>query len=343
MPKFILLKILSTLSTLLLLASCVTPSVETNVLMPAKQNGMVNVKRIGVETLKGDRNEIMSSRLKSFIAGIQVGGKPYFTLVDLDRQSVFKEQKLSDSAWFSSDTSANLGNLKAADTIFGGSFDFDFNSTMTHKDKVYCASKSDDGCIRYSTKKVACHQRVSSAELSLRATDVELGTISFTKTYRDSSKYAWCDDMPLLLVLAPKDRVGMKEENIKEILKELRNDIAPYVITYNIKYMRKDKTKFGGFEEVRSLFKSGLKFVENERPDRGCELFREAASIFNKSPAIYHNLGACAESEGDFDSALAFYNKADRLTLSPNRLISEALLRVKKTIKGRTILNDQLR
>jgi len=334
-----------------LLISCATPSVQTTILMPAKQSGMLDTKRVGIESLKGDRNDFMKGKLRSFIADINVQGEPYFTIIDLDRQTILNEQRLSDSAMFSAETATNLGNLEAADTLFGGSYSSNFDQTRTQQDMQYCKTKGENGCTRYATKTVSCYQQVSSVELSLRATNVELGTMSFTKTYSDSSKNSWCENITndstasflLAVVTGPKDPSIMKEKNIKKILADLRRDIAPYAVTYKIRYMKGDKTRFGGVEDAKIAFNLGIEFVNNQRVNRGCELFRKSASLYGGSPAIYHNIGVCSEVEGDFDQALAFYKKADRLTRSPSKIIGNSLARVTKTLSERSTLNSQLR
>jgi tetratricopeptide (TPR) repeat protein len=334
-----------------LLIACATPSVNTTVLMPAKQSGMLNTKRVGIESLKGDRYDFMKGKLSSFIAGIRVQGEPYFTIVDLDRKAVLKEQIFSESDYFSADTEANLGNLEAADTLFGGSYVSNFDQTRTQQNMQYCASKGENGCTRYATKTVTCYQQVSTVELSLRATNVDQGTITFTKTYSDSSENSWCENIAndntsaflLAVVTGPKDPSAMKEKNIKKILSDLRRDIAPYAVTYKINYMKGDETRFGGIQNAKATFSSALEFVNNQRIDRGCELFKKSASLYDRSPAIYHNIGVCSEVEGDFDRALAYYQKADRLTQSPNRIIGKSLERVSKMISGQSELQEQLR
>jgi tetratricopeptide (TPR) repeat protein len=326
-----------------LLVACATPSVNTSVLMPAKQSGMLDSKRVGIASLEGDHNGIMSDRLRSFIADIRVEGNPYFILIDLDRQAVLGEQRFADSSMFSTDTAIELGNLTSADTLLGGSFSSNYDRTSTQKEEVYCSLEYEDKCVYYKTKKVNCHEQNSSAELNLRATNVEMGTISFTQSYNSSSEHSWCDDLPDWLGGEAKEKAKMQNEDIGKILAQLRQDIAPFVVSYKIRFMKKDKSYFGGIREVKSLFKSALEFAEGERVVRGCELFRSAASQYEKSPAIYHNVGVCAEIEGDFDQALAFYQKADRLTRSPSDIIGDSLSRVEKTIAERSVLKDQLR
>tara|TARA_B110000971_G_C20035708_1_gene514037 strand:- start:3283 stop:4191 length:909 start_codon:yes stop_codon:yes gene_type:complete len=302
---------------------------------------MVNAKRVGVATLRGDRAGTMSDRLRSFVAGIQVNGKPYFTLVDLDRQTLINEQRLGDSAMFSANTAIELGNLTTADTLLGGSFLPSYNRTGSQKDVQYCALQGEEKCIYYKTKKVNCHEQSASAELNLRATNVERGIVSFTQSYGATTKHSWCDDQ--VYGAKAKGESDMQNKVIGEVLSQLRRDIAPYSVTFNIKFMKKDASKFGNQEAVKSAFESGLEFVKNQRVPRGCEFFRKAAGMYDQSPAIYHNVGVCSETEGDLDRALAFYQKADRLTLSPNKIIGVSLSRVQNNIASRSAVQSQLR
>jgi len=325
-----------------LLAACATPSVKTTVLMPAKQSGMVNEKRVGIASLKGDNNGTMSDRLRSFVAGIQINGQPYFTLVDLDRQTLLTEQRLSDSAMFSAATATELGNLTSADTLLGGSFGPTYDHTKTQKSVQYCAVFGEDfSCAKYGTKLVNCHAQSASAALNLRATNLEKGTISFTQSYSASTNHSWCDNQ--LFGAGVQAKVDMQNKVIADVLSQVRRDIAHYPMTFDIKFLQKDSSGFGDVAAVKNAFDSGMEFVKNNRVPRGCEFFRKAASLYDQSPAIYHNVGVCAETEGDLDRALAFYQKADRLTSSPNKIIGTSLNRIKGTIAGRSTLKTQLR
>lgn len=325
-----------------LLAACASPSVKTTILMPANQSGMVNAQRVGIAPLKGDYNGTMGDRLRSFVAAIQVNDKPYFTLVDLDRKTLLNEQRLGDSAMFSAETAAELGNLTTADTLLGGSFEPNYDHTRTQKSVQFCSVWGENfACEKYATKLVNCHAQSASAQLNLRATDVERGVVSFTQSYGATTQHSWCDNQIFKAGLQAKS--DMQNKVIASVLSQVRRDIAPYPVTFDIKFMTRDASGFGDQAEVKEAFASGLEFVKSERIPRSCEFFRKAAGMYDQSPAIYHNVGVCAETEGDFDRALAFYQRADRLTASPNKIIGTALKRVQETIAGRSTLQNQLR
>ena len=76
--------------------------------------------------------------------------------------------------------------------------------------------------------------------------------------------------------------------------------------------------------------------------DNACELWGEARNIAPNSYALLYNLGACAESRGDLDAALALYKQADKRLGKSDDDISSALNRVEQGIKNRGKLKEQL-
>ena len=106
-------------------------------------------------------------------------------------------------------------------------------------------------------------------------------------------------------------------------------------------FMDRDQSKMP--KSVRNLLRLGLKFAESGRLDQACEAFQKAVLSFKRSPALYHNLGVCAEVSRDFDRALIFFKKADVLSTRPEELIGKALRRVRASINRRNKVEPGVR
>jgi hypothetical protein len=70
------------LAVCLLFTACSKHVVKQRVLMPANSSSMKDVKKLAVLGFSGDRNKLFSNRVESFLTGIRVNNKPYFTVID---------------------------------------------------------------------------------------------------------------------------------------------------------------------------------------------------------------------------------------------------------------------
>ena len=335
-------------------AACAPPSVKTDLLMPAKQSGMTGAKRIGVLPLKGDTGERFTARLQAFIANINVENAPYFTLVNIDRDALMRELKLSDSAQFDDNAALQLGKLVAADTFFSGSVTpASVKTTKRLETRTECAVKVTDkndpkygSCKEVKTKQVLCFTQNASFKLTLRASRVETGTVSFIKDYQGRAKHGYCIDGG-----AQRSKEELGEVAIAQVLAALRQDIAPYPVTVSIEFLDHDeksaigrkKLRFDDRKDVSKLFKAAMKNVKSGNTEAGCAGFRDAAALFNRSPAIYHNIGVCAEIAADYDQAETFYRQAKTLSGGSIGLIDVSLTRLGDTRRNAAKLAEQLK
>lgn len=335
------------------LAACAPPSVKTDLLMPAKQSGMTGAKRIGVLPLKGDQGERFTARLQAFIANINVKNAPYFTLVNIDRDAVMRELKLSDSAQFDEASALRLGKLVAADTFFSGSVTPpQVKTTKRLEQRSECVAKVTDkndpkygSCKEVKKKQVLCFTQNAAFKLTLRSSRVETGTVNFIKDYQGRAKHGYCLDRG-----GQRSKEELGEVAIAQVLAELRQDIAPYPVTVSIDFLDFDeksglgskKFRFDGRKDVSQRFKAAMKNVKAGNTDAGCAGFRDAASLFNSSPAIYHNIGVCAEIGADYDQAETFYRRAKTLSGGSISVIDASLARLAETRRNAVKLADQL-
>ena len=119
---------------------------------------------------------------------------------------------------------------------------------------------------------------------------------------------------------AHRNRAQMADEAIAKVLQNVRMDIAPYPVRFSLQFLDYDAKSglgskslfFKGNAKAKAAFESGLKLAEKNQPTLACQQFRKAAGLFTGSPAIFHNLGACAELK-QFDKAIAFYEQSSCL------------------------------
>lgn len=337
-----------------LLTGCAAPSVETSILMPAKQASMAAAKRIGITPLKGDQAGQYTAQLQAFIANIKVEGEPFFTLIDIDRSAVMREQRLSDSALFDAETAVELGRLVAADTILSGAVQtpkYTKTRSVEEREKCVAGKKAENGsgyetCEKYETYIVPCAHQSMRFGVTLRATNVATGTVGFIQDYADTAGHHYCADTG-----RARDKESLKAEAIGKVTQKVRMDIAPYPVRFTISFLDYDEKSglgrknlfFSDKANVTTAFEAGLDLAGKNQSAAACVQFRKAASLFNGSPAIFHNLGVCAELEGNFDKAIAFYEQSALVSAGAIGVTAEALERAKRNQASSAKANAQLR
>ena len=330
----------------LLLTACATPTgISQQVLKPAKEGAMSKARNLAIVNFSGDRRGLFVDRLESMLAGVKVNGKNYFTLLARDMLDVIinEQRMINETGLFKQSDAVRLGQLSGADTIISGSVARPrYETTRFKENRSKCTRRKKDkdgddaGCANWRDYQVRCTTQTSYDEFNFRAVDVTRGEILFAKNYSDQASHSYCSDSGAMYT-----RTDLETLARTSTMQQLRLDVAPYAVNVFIEFMTKDKSKMP--QSAKNLLKHGLEFAESGRLGRACENFREAVSSFEQSPALYHNLGVCAEVSGDFDRALTFFKKADFLSTRPEELIGEALRRVPASINRRSKVAEQLR
>lgn len=326
-----------------LLVACAAPAVKQNVTMPANAGGMTEVKKVAVVTFNGDKNQEFSTKLESFFANVKVGGKPYFTVVDRATLDVIlKEQRMvSESERFNEKDAVKLGDLSGADTIMSGVVSWPKIEASDYKDKrSVCVAETAKGkCTKYGETTVDCVKQRGSFEFTVKAISVRKGEVTFTKNYTSQADNSYCTDSKEKQKLPTE----LADTAMKLAMETMRRDVAPYDVVVSISLMESDDSKIGDNKEAKSQLDSGLAFAKEGRMDRACEKFRLGTVAYDQSPALYHNLGVCAEIESNMDKALSIYKQADNLLAKPDKLISSAIARVEERMKKDREVASQMR
>lgn len=231
-----------------------------------------------------------------------------------------------------------LGQLSGADTILTGVVKWPRVERSHYTEERSQCVKTEESksaltpgikskkCVQYEKHKVPCTKQVSNIEYIIKAVNVDNSEIAFTKRYAGSAENKFCQDNEQNNKISSHK---LSEQAITNAIGKMRHDVAPYTVVLTINLMKKDDSQMAKNEKVKSLVDEGLSFARHGRLDRACDNFNRAEQLYQQSPAIYYNLGVCAEIKNELDEALQLYSHADSLTTKHNRTIDEALYRVK--------------
>jgi len=338
--------VLFTCAGFFLLTGCAT-KIKVNMLQPAQYHEASLTKAIAVMPFQGHGGKAFAAELEGVLAGIGIDDKRYFTLVD--RASIDKtisEMQLSQSGLVDQKTAVKLGKLIGAQGIYTGIVTLNkYEDNPYREDRQTCnryeRKRDKDGreyngsCISWNRYTVSCMKRVASFAVSPKLVEVTTGRIIYARDISKMADSSGCEDTRPVqseLVLLEKAKESVKNE--------FRRDIAPYYVTLEIKLM--DSTD--GIEQsaAKDKLKRGIEYADKGRMDSACELWGEARIIAPNSYVLLYNLGVCAESRGDLDTALSLYKQADKMLGKPEDDISLALNRVEGAIKNRAKIKEAL-
>lgn len=318
------------------LIGCAPLKVKHEVVLPAREDGLLEARRVAVLDIEQERRSFFSrdvargarAEIEAILGDVQTRGQRHFDLVERSRiDAVIRELNRSHGSPFFDDQSAvKLGRLVGADTVLMGMVGSPTTDrrqyTATSQE---CGSRNSDGkCVRWFTRSRHCWHKVTSFKLTLRAVSVETGRIVFAKTYPSTAEDDSCKSRA--------SSASMENRALDGILTEVRRDLVAHKEVMALEIMEKPDAALRDNREARKLFESGVEFAKAQRMDRACELFSRALAQNADSPVLFYNAGVCAEIEGNLDKAQVFYRRADRMSVTPVRQYGEALARIQQRL-----------
>jgi len=320
-------------TAIVLLAGCAGARVSQVVDVPARQSGMADSRKLAVFYFNGDIDGTVTAQVESYLSNINVRGVPYFQVLEREMlDKIMDEQRMvSSSGYFDESDAVKLGRLSGADTLVMGSASLPPASSRYYRKAVdYCLDKQ---CTKKETRYKSCVDMSANVDLTLKAVSVQRGSIIFTQTYSGKASNTDCGER------RSKNETDLRNEAIGKILTSLRKDMAPYQVTLSIEFMDKDDIMNS---TTKAKLEGAMEYIKQKRVDRACEIFKDALAGDSNSPALYYNLGVCAEIEGELDKAEDLYKQSERKSAKPIRLISDAINRVRMLRSNQNELSRQI-
>lgn len=325
------------------------PSVKKEVLMPARVDGLKQSKKIAFVNFKGDDTGLYTQKIENYFRSVEVDGKPYFEIVERQAlEQILQEQKLSQSGLLDETDSLNIGNISGADTLVLGSLSppevetirtseerTDFNTCLR-----YIKLKNGVICDAYRKYREDCFDQSTSMEFTIRFVNVETAKSHYQGTYSGSTENYYCNDRGTQIPAQQLKNIAFNQS-----VASMRKDIAPYRQQVTIHLLDEDDgSNLEDNDVALELFEKGIKMVDEGNVDRGCTFFKQASAKYAHSPAIYYNLGVCAELKSNLNQALSFYQAAQtKIDEEPLPQIPRAIRRIEKRMANDEKVKQQSR
>lgn len=314
----------------------------------AKYPGVADGGPIAVVNFNGKDGENFANTLASELQSAQLDGKPVFNVRTIESMNY---RSKGDSSKAEVAAAIRTGQKLGVGTVFTGTVTAaSVVSTDFTKEESTCVESAGlFKCKRSEMRKVPCTKVVGQYSVTPRAIRVSNGSVVFAEAVSKAGEYSVCDGQ-LQATGSIGDMLGnifgrKKDSNAAPpvaspdaLLTKLRQDaagairllVAPYNKSINVTL--KDRSS-GLAKADNQQFGNAIEFGNAGRMDRACSIFETLfANDANKNNVgLLYNLGVCQEVllPDEPAAALEYYAKADQLLSKPDKLISDAYLRMK--------------
>lgn len=190
-----------------------------------------------------------------------------------------------------------------ADAAFAGTVSTDVSERRVEKERSICTERVGEKCVKTKQETVICSARTIDMIADLRLADVREGRIivSLRKTRHNESTRCEGDT-----AISPTERVV--RTMVDGIAEETATELTPYTKSYELRLY---ESRDGLDKDVGARFKEAVRQVQGDRTG-GCAAITTLDGSVAQF-AIAYDAGICAEARGDYQAALALYQRAATL------------------------------
>lgn len=295
-------------------AACTTPGINYEARLMPESLAAAETRTVQVERFRGPAGGWYARQFETMLANTVFDGAPWFTLADF-------------SYGVPGDTPAGT---------YTGHVDIDDYDWTEY---THTTSK----CVEWDGL-FDCETRVDVEELCVeervrvsvhpRLVDIDTGAVVFSGTYGGDAGRETCYETGVYdgvydkklkrkrrsHGLAGYQSIGfagldapaeLVRDALFETLQPIRNDIAPRNAIVRATFIEQP---LDPVVRADPRFEQALKIASKE-PYTSCAMWTGMAEEYPQSPAVIHNLGACAEASSDFQAAQGHYAKAAELSV----------------------------
>lgn len=322
---------------IIVVSGCAT-KISTNVVVPAQSTEASSKRRVAVLPFDGNYGKQAAIEIENILASVEVKGDKHFTVVDRQNvQQLLNEQQFQISGLVDEKSAVKFGKILGVEGIYIGTSNFSSNDSPYIEDRFRCVSYGKKGkCLNYEKYTVNCIKRTVNLSIIPKLIDIETSRVIYSNKFGANGYDSRCSDSSKPLMSVDEILNGVTQY----LISQFRRDVAPYETAVYIELM--DNTEGITDREGRKKLDIAAEFAKSGRLDRSCEIWRMEEPKYPLSIAYNYHVGLCFELEENLEKALEYYNKADRLSQKPEKVINEALSRIKTRIKDREKLKKQL-
>ena len=213
-----------------------------------------------------------------------------------------------------------------ADGIVSGAVTTGVEQNPFTREETKCAEKTDGKCAREEKRKIDCFRRVVTLTASLRIVRHADGAVVYAGGDPQRDETSWCKgDTPSHTVESAVTAM------IGRAASGLAAAISPSSRDYQIRFR---ESRSGMPKDISNRFKGVVKLSQRDLP-AACAAWQQIDTALPNHPSVVFDLGLCAEAQGKYEDAGAFYRRAAQLIGSRDNEATEGMDRIAQLIAGR--------
>lgn len=329
------------------LVACATPGIDYTASVAPGNPQAAQLRMVAVERFRGPLAGWYADEFEKMLTQANFEGQKWFNVGLFSRQS----------------------NVEG---VYGGQIEIsDIYVDETYHSTTTCVAKDKETkkCIKKKEIESVCIDYSVDVAVTPKLLNVRTQDIVHAKTYTASDSERECFETGKVVVrvrrapgdrgrgkfrvayrdyLTPGYRLGadhivdrITASALDNTVWQARRDIAPYNQQVRATILTEAENV-----SVRSdpRFKQAVDGIRNQNFAFSCQTFSDLSTDYPSSPAVLHNLGACAEASGQSENAQNYYaeaaSSAQALGAAPAKRVLNALDRISSTRNNELVLDS---
>jgi tetratricopeptide (TPR) repeat protein len=273
----------------------------------------------------------LSDMIEAKMSKVIIDGNKYFTLANRsDIKKILREQNFQHSGVVNNKDIVKLSQIIGAKSIITGKIvDISTDYSYYKSKRTKCEK---DKCHEYY---VRCKETTYTLSANIKMIDAQNSDVlyadSITTQHTNDSCYS---------------NNPAKAYVLNSLANEIGNifvsKISPQRVVSNVYLLEDADIEYSSEQE--KLLEYSIEYIEKNRLQKAKELLNRLIDSTNKKSYVpIYNLGVIYESSGEYLKAYELYKRADFLTIEPIDEIDSAMVRIKRLINNRKVLDKQMK
>lgn len=293
-----LIVILSALLAGLSISAAHAESVSLEGYFAADAREASQLTRISVARFDGPDGYAMANAIERALAERSVEGQRYFLV---------------------------MANPNAADGVVTGGARASVDEYRDVQKREECVEKNGDKCIKKEMVEVNCRRRVIGLSADLRIARMRDGAIVYSDRKSRQDVARWCPN---------QNPPGRAEDVINGMVDSVANEVAglmtPSISRYSLRFY---ESREGMPKEIGARFKAAVRQTQGQLT-AACNAMADIDRDFPGHFALLYDLAICAEARGDYQGALAGYERAAAARPRDRTDFDAGITRTRRLIDG---------
>lgn len=302
--------------------------ISTKVVMINPPNSPATAQMRKVAVVGDSSGADMRNKVEALLTNVSVDGEGYFTVIERQDSELIQGGQIKgrENNEIDKKAIAEYGKGLGSDGVYVITNVRNYESSDSFlEERRRCKNPKEKKCDDWVKYKVKCTEKDVQFSFTPKLVNVSDMTIVYGRNITTTKSDKVCENSYRTLA-STQSLINAAAKNALEVF---RKDVSPYSTTEKVLIKTSDVES----KEAELLLERGEEFAEKGRWKKACELWQQVSAMESASPAPWYNLGVCHERVGEYQDAVALYNKAESLSMEVDQRISDRLLATQEKLQ----------